>query len=52
LQGDVEEAGPLSREIEMQDALDHLQKLLANGAMGGSQNRQDAVTKSLLLIFG
>ena len=36
----------------MQDALDHLQQLLTNRAVRGGENREDAVAKALLFIFG
>lgn len=39
-------------KVEMQNSLDHLQELLAYWAMGGGQDRQDSIAKSLLFIVG
>jgi hypothetical protein len=52
LQSDIHEAGPLSREIEVQNTLNQLQQLLSDWAAGGSKNGEDAIAKALLLIFG
>jgi hypothetical protein len=51
-QGDVHEVGPFSRKIKVQDALDHLQQLLSNRAVGGGEDGEYAIPKAFLFIFG
>lgn len=51
-QGDIHKVGPFSREVKMQNALNHLEDLLAGGAIGAGEDGKDAVAEPLLLIFG
>lgn len=52
IEGNVHKIWPLSGKIEVQNALDHLQDLLAGRALRGRKDRQDTISKPLLLIFG